>query len=376
MTLSPSQVERFFSCRFSYFCQYGLRVRPRRPAELGSLEFGNLAHYVMQEVLPLYTAEGFQKITRARVTADTSAATEAYIEEFMGGKEDKDARFLALSVRLQRTVCALLWQVVQELRQSRFVPVDYELPVGSDGVPATELTLPDGTTVRVVGKIDRVDLLDAEGTRYVKIIDYKSGNKTFSFQDIYYGLQLQLLVYLDAYLKYYQKTGAALKPGGVFYFRITEPTLSLDSEVSAEQIEQTLYEKMKMSGLLLQEDTLIESIDHSLKKDGAKDFSGSSAIVPAGFTKKGNFSSTSNVASEEQYEAILQFVTGRTKEIGQAMKAGIITPLPFRDKDRSPCSYCSYRSICRHDYEDKPKFRKLKKISKADFWTEIMSDET
>lgn len=102
-----------------------------------------------------------------------------------------------------------------------------------------------------------MDLLDANGTRYVKIIDYKSGNKTFHFQDIYYGLQLQLLVYLDAYLKYYKKTGASFKPGGVFYFRITDPTLALDEELSAEAIEKILYEKMRMSGLLLQEDVLI-----------------------------------------------------------------------------------------------------------------------
>ncbi|MBQ3032041.1 MAG: PD-(D/E)XK nuclease family protein, partial [Anaerotignum sp.] len=117
---------------------------------------------------------------------------------------------------------------------------------------------------------------------------------------------------------------------------------------------------------------LIASLDHSLKPEGAKDFSGSSAIVPVGFTKKGEYSSTSNLANEEQYEAILEFVTERTRKIGEAMKAGIITPLPFKDRDRSPCSYCKYRSICRHDYEEKPKFRKLKKISKADFWAEIM----
>ena len=84
---------------------------------------------------------------------------------------------------------------------------------------------------------------------------------------------------------------------------------------------------------------------------------------------------SSNLANEEQYEAILQFVTQRTREIGEAMKAGIITPLPFKDRDRSPCSYCKYRSICRHDYDERPKWRKLKKVSTADFWAEIMPEE-
>ncbi|MBQ2880594.1 MAG: PD-(D/E)XK nuclease family protein, partial [Anaerotignum sp.] len=90
----------------------------------------------------------------------------------------------------------------------------------------------------------------------------------------------------------------------------------------------------------------------------------------------GEANAYSNLATEEQYEAILQFVTDRTREIGKAMKAGIITPLPFREGQRTPCSYCKYRSVCRHDYEERPKFRKLKKLTTADFWTEIMPQDT
>ncbi|MGN0134048.1 MAG: PD-(D/E)XK nuclease family protein, partial [Anaerotignum sp.] len=232
------------------------------------------------------------------------------------------------------------------------------------------IQMQDGGSLILNGKIDRVDLLDAEGTRYVKIIDYKSGNKTFSFQDIYYGLQLQLLIYLDAYLKYYQKTGAELKPGGVFYFRITDPTLSLEKELSAEEIERTLYEKMQMSGLLLQEDALIQGLDNSLTAGGT------SAVVPVGYTKKGDLSASSNLATEEQYKAILDFVAERTRELGEAMKEGIIAPAPFRDGQRTPCSYCKFRSICRHDYEEKPKWRNLKKISKKDFWETLLPPET
>ena len=376
---SVSRLERYAGCPFSFFAEYGLKAEERRLYQLHTPDLGSLFHEVLELFSNKLEEDSIQwkDLTKEK----TEALIHACVDEAAPRLSDRilmeSAANKYLIRRLKRVSVKAAWTLVQHLQIGDFVPAGYEVGFGvHEALPPIVIELGDGGSLILNGKIDRVDLLDAEGTRYVKIIDYKSGNKTFSFQDIYYGLQLQLLVYLDAYLKYYQKTGAALKPGGVFYFRITEPTLSLDSEVSAEQIEQTLYEKMKMSGLLLQEDTLIESIDHSLKKDGAKDFSGSSAIVPVGFTKKGDFSSTSNVASEEQYEAILQFVTGRTKEIGQAMKAGIITPLPFRDKDRSPCSYCSYRSICRHDYEDKPKFRKLKKISKADFWTEIMSDET
>ena len=122
---------------------------------------------------------------------------------------------------------------------------------------------------------------------------------------------------------------------------------------------------MRMSGLLLQEDVLIHGLDHSLAK------SRSSAIVPVGYTKKGDPTAASNLATEEQYAAILDFVATRTQEIGDAMKAGIITPAPYRDGQRTPCSYCSYRSLCRHSYGEAPRWRKLKKIDKADFWESI-----
>ena len=376
---SVSRLERFAGCPFSFFAEYGLKAEERRLYQLHTPDLGSLFH----EVLELFSNKLEEdSIQWTDLTKEhTKDLIETCVDEAAPRLSDRilmeSAANKYLIRRLKRVSVKAAWALVQHLQMGDFTPAGYEVGFGvHEALPPIVIELGDGGSLILNGKIDRVDLLDAEGTRYVKIIDYKSGNKTFSFQDIYYGLQLQLLIYLDAYLKYYKKTGAELKPGGVFYFRIAEPTLALDKEVSAEQIEKTLFENMKMSGLLLQDDAIIESLDHSLRPESTKGLSGTSAIVPVGFTKKGEYSSTSNLASEEQYEAILQFVTQRTREIGEAMKAGIITPLPFKDRDRSPCSYCKYRSICRHDYEEKPKFRKLKKISKADFWTEIMSDET
>ena len=376
---SVSRLERFAGCPFSFFAEYGLKAEERRLYQLHTPDLGSLFH----EVLELFSNKleedsiPWKDLTKEK----TTALIETCVDEAAPRLGDRilmeSAANKYLVRRLKRVSVKAAWTLVQHLQMGDFTPAGYEVGFGlHEALPPIVIELGNGGSLILNGKIDRVDLLDAEGTRYVKIIDYKSGNKTFSFQDIYYGLQLQLLIYLDAYMKYYEKTGAALKPGGVFYFRIAEPTLSLEKEVSAEQIEKTLFENMKMSGLLLQEDALIQSLDHTLKPEGAKAFSGTSAIVPVGFTKKGEFSAASNLASEEQYAAILQFVTRRTREIGQAMKAGIISPAPFKDGQRSPCSYCKYRSVCRHDYEERPKWRKLKKMNKADFWTEILPTET
>lgn len=376
---SVSRLERYAGCPFSFFAEYGLKAEERRLYQLHTPDLGSLFHEVLELFSNKLEKDSIQwkDLTKER----TTSLIETCVDEAAPRLSDRilmeSAANKYLVRRLKRVSAKAAWTLVQHLQMGDFTPAGYEVGFGvHEALPPIVIELGDGGSLILNGKIDRVDLLDTEGTRYVKIIDYKSGSKTFSFQDIYYGLQLQLLIYLDAYLKYYKKTGAELKPGGVFYFRIAEPSLSLDKEVSAEQIEQTLYEKMKMSGLLLQEDALIQGLDRSLKKEGAKAFSGTSAVVPVGFTQKGDFSAASNLANEAQYDAILQFVTERTKEIGQAMKAGIITPLPFKDKDRSPCNYCKYRSICRHDYEERPKWRKLKKMNKAEFWAEIMPEES
>jgi len=376
---SVSRLERYAGCPFSFFAEYGLKAEERRLYQLHTPDLGSLFH----EVLELFSNKleedsiPWKDLTREK----TEALIETCVDEAAPRLSDRilmeSAANKYLVHRLKRVSAKAAWTLVRHIQMGDFTPAGYEVGFGvHESLPPIVIELGDGGSLILNGKIDRVDLLDAEGTRYVKIIDYKSGNKSFSFQDIYYGLQLQLLIYLDAYLKYYKKTGAALKPGGVFYFRITEPSLMLNAEASAEEIEETLYKEMKMTGLLLQEDALIAGLDKSLKRNDGDGFTGSSVIVPVGFKVNGEANAYSNLASEEQYEAILQFVTDRTREIGKAMKAGIITPLPFREGQRTPCSYCKYRSICRHDYEERPTFRKLKKITTEDFWTEVMSEET
>ena len=372
---SVSRLERFAGCPFSFFAEYGLQAEERRLYQLHTPDLGTLFHEVLELFSNKLEEESipWTDLTKEKTETMIHAAVEEAAPRLGERVLMESAANQYLIRRLKRISTRAAWTLVQHLQQGDFIPAGYEVGFGlHEALPPIVIQMNDGGSLILSGKIDRVDLLDANGTRYVKIIDYKSGSKTFSFQDIYYGLQLQLLIYLDTYLKYYKKTGAELKPGGVFYFRITDPTLSLDTELSPEEIEAALYEKMQMSGLLLQEDALIQGLDKSLQEGAGK----TSAIVPAGYTKKGDLSASSNLATEEQYTAILHFVTERTREIGEAMKTGIIAPAPFRDGQRTPCGYCKFRSICRHDYEGKPKWRNLKKINKKDFWDTLLPPET
>ncbi len=366
---SVSRLERFAGCPFAFFAEYALGAQERRLYQLHTPDLGSLFHEVLELFSQQLAEDGLrwtdltQEQTEGRICDAVDHAAPHLGDRILM----ESAANQYLICRLKRISVRAAWTLVRHLQQGDFAPAAYEVGFGyQEALPPIVLQLADGGSLILNGKIDRVDLLDAAGNRYVKIIDYKSGNKAFSFQEIYYGLQLQLLIYLDAYLKYYKKTGAALKPGGVFYFRIADPTLALEKELSAAEIEEALYEHLRMSGLILQDDALMQGLDHELAATG------SSAVVPLGFTKSGAPSATSNLATEEQYEAILGFVSARAKKIGESMKAGVIAPMPFRKGTQTPCDYCKFRSVCRHDYEEKPKWRTLKRMNKKEFWETIL----
>ncbi len=373
---SVSRLERFAGCPFSFFAEYGLKAEERRLYQLHTPDLGSLFHEVLELFSSKLEENGmlWKDLTKEQTEMLICAAVDEAAPRLGDRILLESAANQYLIHRLKRISLRAAWTLVRHLQQGDFFPAGYEVGFGlHEALPPIVIRLADGGSLILNGKIDRVDLLDAAGARYVKIIDYKSGNKTFSFQDIFYGLQLQLLIYLDAYLKYYKKTGASLKPGGVFYFRIADPTLALDQALSAEEIEQTLYEQMRMSGLLLLDPALIQGLDHDLAPVGDS-FQGNSAVIPLGFTKSGSPSASSSLATEAQYEALLDFVISRAKELGESMKEGVIAPVPYRKGDQTPCNYCKFRSICRHDYEEKPRWRNLKKMDKKEFWETILPE--
>ena len=156
----------------------------------------------MEKLLPVYAQLGFESIRKKQAMEDTEDAVREYVDTYMGGEENKSSRFAYLLTRLTATCGSLLWQVVLEMRQSRFVPVDYELPIGlpdeehPEAVEPLRLTLPDGTQVYVQGKVDRVDILKKGDDAYVRVVDYKTGSKEFRLAEVMDGINVQMLIYL------------------------------------------------------------------------------------------------------------------------------------------------------------------------------------
>lgn len=370
---SVSRLERFAACPFAYFAEYGLKARPRQLYQLRTPDLGNLFHQVLEQFAAALKKDGisWQTLTQEETERRMDAAVDEAAPHLGNEILMDSAANRYLIKRLKRISRRAGWTLVRHIQSGMFEPAGYEVGFGPhEALPPIVIGMSDGSKLILRGKIDRIDLLDAEGNKFVKIIDYKSGTKAFDFQDIYYGLQLQLLLYLDAYLKNHGTD--SYRPGGVFYFRITDPTQTVTEEMSAEEIEHLLYSKMQMSGLVLENETVIKAMDEVFIDPVSGGMRlGSSDIIPLKYTKKGTPTASSLLATEEEYNALMAFTAKRAAAIGESMKVGIITPAPYRKQNSTPCDYCVFSSICRYEYKDRPYYRNLKKIGKEDFWENL-----
>ena len=347
MRLSPSQVETYHRCRFAYFCRYGLGAKRRQPADLNAAEAGTLAHYVMEQLLPVYTREGFSTVARERIDADTAAVVEGYVAAYMGGRENKTSRLNHLLGQLTRTCANLMWRVVRELAQSRFVPVDYELPIGDrdeegNGVPSLTLTLADGTRVQVRGTVDRVDLYRTGEADYVRVVDYKTGQREFRLSEVLEGINLQMLIYLLSLWQNGEERYGRVTPAGVLYLPAKLPVVRLSRDADAAALEREQLLTMKMNGLILDDPEIVQAME----ADAAGLF------IPARLDKKtGRLAAGASVASLRQFGLLKLKIQKILSSMAETLRRGDVAALPAAGAVDG-CEYCDYRAVCGHEPDD------------------------
>jgi len=207
-------------------------------------------------------------------------------------------------------------------------------------VTGIEINIGGGRKITLTGRIDRVDIMDFDGKRYVKIIDYKSGNSRFDLSDVYFGLQLQLLLYMEAFIR----SGAEVEmlPGGVFYFNLNDPILDYN-EKTFEQLDDEILSRFKMSGLVLADANIIKAIDSEVGR--------SSKIIPATITAKAGVGGSS-VATLDEFNDLRVQVVKKIQQIGSRMADGNINIFPYKKGVATGCDYCQYGAVCRFQKDD------------------------
>ncbi len=361
---SVTRLERFVQCPFSYFVQYNLDAKERSRFEISQLDIGSLFHKVIERFTKVLDERGlsFREISRTQI----NEIVEKCVDELAA--ESKSEVFLSTAKlkyaikRIKRISKQSIWALTEHIKKGSFEPLAHEIEFSG---PATSILidLKDGKKIIISGRIDRVDCYDYDGNRYIKIIDYKSGSTKFDLTDIYYGMQLQILIYLDALLKaspnIFNKENLKLLPGGVFYFNINDPVLDY-TDVVNETLDYLKLKEFKMSGLVLKDDRIISAMDN--------EFSKSSIIIPVEKKKDSGFTALSSVAASDEFESVLNFINERVAQLGEEIFKGNIDVFPYKKGNNNGCDYCKYSAICQIDAsERKNKFNILKKVYLDDF---------
>ena len=338
LVTSISKLERYRSCPFSYYLQYGLKIKPEEELKIQTLNTGTFIHEIIDE---FFEAVREAEIKLAEITDEQLAEIiNKIIDEKLKQSQNyiftSTAKYRALVVRLKKIIQKALKYIIGTLVQSRFEVLGTEVEFGEKGkYKPIRLTLEDGKRIEIIGKIDRIDTAQSEDGRYLRIIDYKSSAKNIDLNEVYAGLQIQLLTYLDAACK-----EEDLMPAGVLYFSMLEQMIKADKRMEQEEIEEKIRANFKMKGLILADVNVVKLHDKKLEK-------GSSALVPAYIDKEGNLSEkkTSGVTAE-QFEELQKYMYIVIKQISREILGGNIDLKPYYKDKKTPCKYCDYKSVC------------------------------
>lgn len=370
---SVTTLEKYASCAYAHFLMYGLQLKERAEYRIEAPDLGILFH----SALELFS----KKLEASEYTWHTvpddfreqlaGACVEAVAEGSRNAILLDNYRNKFLIYRLVRMVRRTVWALQKQLQKGQFEPEDYELRFDRNEEAGTvDIALSDDEVLRLKGTIDRLDTCEDEDNIYVKIVDYKSGAKKFDLIALYYGLQLQLIVYMDAAMDMKrQKSHKTVIPAGVLYYHIDDPLIpAVTTEGDAEAAQAALLAALKMNGLVNEDMSVIRMMDAGFEKE--------SDVIPVSLNKDGTLSKKSGTASTEKFGALFNFTARTVRRLGRDILDGHIEVKPYKRASKgNACTYCAYRSVCGFDETvDGYSFKQLAELSAQAVWNEICKE--
>ena len=368
VTLSASQLDKFYSCRYSYFLKYGLRLKRRDPAGLDAPETGTFIHYVLEQTFrEAEKAGGLNAISDDELKKIARACCSDYAETKLGGLEDKTGRFKYLFSRLCDDAERIAINMARELRSSSFKPLSFELKFGADGMlPPIEVE-GDGGNTRLIGIADRVDGWLHNDKLYLRVIDYKTGKKSFKLSDVLYGMGMQMLIYLfalkDEGKDLYQKE---IVPAGVLYSPARDQITRTSGDIGDDELERKKLKDNLRSGLLLNDPEVIDAMENGTK----------GKYIPVTLSKEG-LPSGDSLAGAEELGALAKHVFMLISRMGNELRQGELSADPyFRSQLDTACVYCDYFGACHFRSagdEDRPRY--ISRVKTPEAWEKIMRNK-
>ena len=358
MRLSQSAITQFVRCRFQYYCEKMARLSPVKKADIKLNNVGTFIHAIFEKFFTQIPAEKIRsgELTKEEMSSVAEELITDYIDALAesGGhnRGEYDGRLKYLFARLTRYVLVFIEAMCRELEQSRFVPVQFEMPIGKDvegkeKLNPIEFRTADGTTVSVIGIADRVDVYDApDGRRYARVVDYKTGSKEFSIDKLEKGLEIQLLIYLFTVWKFgLPNDEREVLPAGAVYFSTYPKANNAESITAAEQNREEVIESVARSGVLLDDEDVLRAMDKEL--DGR--------FVMIKKNKDGEPASTKTTVLEtmEGFADLYDQLGGVITRIADEMRSGMAEARPSRDGGKVQCDNCEFALVCKSKVRDK-----------------------
>ncbi|MCL2107062.1 MAG: PD-(D/E)XK nuclease family protein, partial [Oscillospiraceae bacterium] len=340
MTLSASRADSYARCPFSYYCRYGLRAEPRRRADFDARFRGSAVHGILERLFRETGVENLLAMDAARRGEKLGALMEEYAAAYLSA-EGISERVRYLYRRLRGILAQVLERLLEEFRASAFRPVAYELAVDRDReLRPREIPLEGGGTLRMRGKIDRVDCAEVGGKRYFRVIDYKSGGKGFALDEVYDGLNLQMLVYLFSVWESGSPAFAGALPAGILYEYVSDPVLA-DKSREADNIAAKKQQNNCADGMLLEDADVLYAME-----EGA-----SGIYLPAWIEKDAIEGKMISLGALGQLKGV---VDGLLRDMAHQLQAGKIPARPYQKEgsDEPACKFCDYQSVCGHEPGD------------------------
>ena len=358
---SISQLESFRQCACCYFMRYGIKAEERKLFSLDRAQVGTLFHAALEQYPKELERLGttWTEASQEEMKLGVQKATE-YAFGNMSSAQKETGRFKFTASKVEKMTHRAVKALTSHLQNGSFVPEGYEISFGEgQGFPPIRIEIDEERLIEIRGTIDRVDVFyKGPSEQYVKILDYKSGQKNFNLVEVYYGLQLQLLLYLDAYIDKHPEYDA----GGVFYFHINNPYVSYKVGMNEADIEATGLKQFKLSGLVLENREIIEALDKS----------GTGSTIPVSINKDGSIKKGSSVATKEQFEGLEKHILETIKELGKEILEGKVSVKPYQLNGKNPCDYCIYHTVCQFNEEQADNcYDQLEKLSKDQIWEAI-----
>lgn len=360
METSVSQLERFRSCACCYFIKYGLKAEERKLFKWNTRDLGTIFHATLERYPKELEAKGFTWVSVPKEEKDKCIKQAVvYSVDKYNRTGEKNGKFKYTASKLERMAKRAINALTYQLEQGKFEPKAYEVGFGYEGMPPISIAIDETHTLLLRGQIDRIDVyLGEDNQNYAKILDYKSGKKDFDLLQVYYGLQLQLLLYLDAYLK----LNKTFDPAGVFYFHIDKAYLSYKVGMTEEDIDTKQVKQYKLSGLVLEDTKVIRLLEES----------GKGEVVPASIKKDGDISKKSSVADEKQFEMIRSYITDTIRGLGKEILEGKVSAKPYKLGKSEPCTYCQYHTICQFDSSQTDNvYEQLPVLKQEEIWQKV-----